>query len=163
MIVNSYRNTLEFVYDKDHKQSHYIIDGCETYRNRGELVESICKHHRGLFTAINPPTSWANGSDIEEEFISIKSDRAGLGRGIAGNTKEEMISSYMELVHSESFIWADFNEKTDIMVEYQMDRTEFEEFLVTFTTLSVYSDGRKKVAMPRTTKRMRKWFEEMMM
>lgn len=163
MIVNSYKNTLEYVYDKNHKQSHYIIDGCDAYRNRGELVESICKHHRGLFTAINPTINWISGSDIEEESISVKSDRAGLGRGIVGNTKEEMIFSYMELVHSESFIWADFNEKTDIMVEYQMNRVEFEKFLLAFTTLSVYSDGRKKVAMPRTTKRMRKWFEKMMM
>ena len=88
-------------------------------------MESICKHHRGLFTAVNPTTNWVNGSDIEEESISIKSDLAGLGRGIVGDTKEEMISTYLELVHSENFIWADFNEKTNIMVEYQMNRTEF--------------------------------------
>ena len=162
MLVNTYKNTLEYVYDKDHKQSHYIIDGCDAYRNRGELVESICKHHRGLFTTINPTTNWASGSDIEEESISIKSDKGGLGRGIVGDTKEEMISAYLELVHSENFIWADFNEKTNIMIEYQMNRVEFEEFLLAFTFLSKYSDGRKKIELPRTTKKMRKWFEEMM-
>ena len=159
MLVNIYRNTLEYVYDKDHHMAHYIIDGCDAYRNRGQLVESICKHHRGLFSAVNPSTRWDNGSDIEEEYISIKSDKASLGMGIIGDTKEELITMYMEQVHSNCFIWADFNEKTGIMTEYQMNKVEFEKFLNEFTFVSKYSNGKVKIEFPRTTKRMRKWFQ----
>ena len=68
MTIIRYTNTLPYSYDANHPRSHYLINGQKAYKNRGELCESIAKHHRGIYTDINPNTSWDTGSDIENEF-----------------------------------------------------------------------------------------------
>ena len=39
-----------------------IIISKKAYKNRGETLESIAKAYRGIYTDINPATSWKNGS-----------------------------------------------------------------------------------------------------
>ena len=80
----TYINEMPYIYDANHTRSHYLPNGSEKYKNRGETIESIVKYHRGLYTESNPNTSWNTGSDIETESASVKSSEGGLGRNIGG-------------------------------------------------------------------------------
>ena len=99
MKILTYINTLNYKYDAAHNGSHYLINGSTAYKNRGELLESIVKHYRGLYTEVNPTTSWESGSDIESECASIKSSEASLGRGVG------TLENYFKNVASRTFIF----------------------------------------------------------
>lgn len=164
MKIERYITELNWVYDKDHRISHYLIEGSTAYKNRGELCESICKHRRGVYTEVNPHTSWKDGSDIEEEFASVKSSAASLGRGIGGydNTASDKIKTFFRETPSKIFIWVELNEETKEVVEYQMNKREFGAFIQKFTRID-RSSGRKEVAVRFLTssKRMVNWLESM--
>ena len=164
MKIERYTTELNWVYDPNHSNSHYIIENCAAYRNRGELCESICKHHRGIYTEINPHTSWCDGSDIESEFASVKSSEGGLGRGIGGydNSASDKIKTYFKNTHSKTFIWVELNEKTKEVVEYQMNRSEFGKFVQKFTRVHRASNKKEvTVRFRATSKKMIAFLEGM--
>lgn len=162
MTIERYITDLPWVYDPNHKRSSYLINGSSAYKNRGELCESICKYHRGIYTEVNPNTSWKNGSDIEAEFASVKSSEGGLGRGIGGynNSASDKIKTYFKETHSKVFIWVELNEKTREVVEYQMTKKEFGAFVQKFTRTHRASNKKEiTVRFRASSKKMISWLE----
>lgn len=162
MIIERYTTTLAWAYDPNHARSHYLINGSTAYKNRGELCESIAKHHRGIYTEVNPNTDWQSGSDIESEFASVKSSESGLGRGIGGydNTAEEKIACYLRGTHSRIFIWVELNETTREVVEYQMNKEEFALFISKFTRVHNMSNHKEVcVRFKKSSKKMISFLE----
>ena len=155
MRIVNYINTLNYKYNAEHKGSHYLINGSTTYKNRGELLESIAKHYRGLYTEVNPTTSWESGSDIESENASIKSSEASLGRGVG------TLENYFKNVASRTFIWVELNDQTQEVTEYQMTKQEFFNFVNLFTRVHNSSNHKEQIfRFYKTSKKMLKWFEE---
>jgi hypothetical protein len=153
--ILTYINTLNYKYDAAHNGSHYLINGSTTYKNRGELLESIAKYHRGLYTEVNPTTSWGSGSDIESENASIKSSEASLGRGVGA------LENYFKNVASNIFIWVELNDQTQEVTEYQMTKQEFFNFVNLFTRVHNSSNHKEQIfRFYKTSKKMLKWFEE---
>lgn len=164
MKIERYITELTWVYDSNHARSHYLINGSTAYKNRGELCESICKHHRGIYTEVNPATSWADGSDIESEFASVKSSEGGLGRGIGGydNTANDKIKTFFKETPSKVFIWVELNEATKEVTEYQMNKKEFGAFIQRFTRVHRASNKKELTVRFRpTSKKMILWLESM--
>ena len=164
MTIERYITDLPWVRDPAHKGSPYLINGSTAYKNRGELCESICKYHRGIYTEVNPNTSWKNGSDIEVEFASVKSSEGGLGRGIGGynNTASDKIKTYFKETHSKVFIWVELNEKTREVVEYQMTKKEFGAFIQKFTRTHRASNKKEiTVRFRSSSKKMVAWLESL--
>lgn len=157
MKIERYTTDLAWTYDATHARSHYLINGSTAYKNRGELCESIAKHHRGIYTEVNPNTDWRTGSDIESEYASVKSSESGLGRNIGGydNTAEEKIAHYLQFTHSRIFIWVELNETTREVVEYQMDKAEFAMFIQKFSRVHNMSNHKEVcVRFKKTSKKM---------
>lgn len=155
MKILNYINTLPYIYDANHRGSHYLINGASAYKNHGELMERIAKHHRGIFTEVNPNTSWDTGSDIESECASIKSSQASLGRGSG------TLENFFNKVASTKFIWVELNEETQVVTEYHMNKQEFYEFAREFTGIHPMSNHKEYcICFLKTSKRMLKWFEE---
>ena len=164
MTIERYITTLNWIYDETHRGSHYLINGSTTYKNRGELCESICKHYRGIYTEVNPNTDWQSGSDIEGEFASVKSSEASLGRGIGGYsaTAEEKIACYLNGTHSKTFIWVELNEETREVVEYRMNKNEFAMFIDNFTRVHNASNHKEVcVRFKSSSKKMIAFLENM--
>ena len=156
----SYKTSLKYTYDAQHQGSHYLIKDSSKYRNNGELCESIVKHHRHIYTDINPSTSWVNGSDIESMKASVKSALSSLGKGIKGNDKHSMIEYYFNNVHSTLFIWVELDDKTKEVNEYHMNRKEFEKFVKLFIKLDKDSKGNNMLKFSRTTRKMLEWLNQ---
>ena len=151
----SYRNTLSYIYDENHPVAHYQI--CGKYRNRGEICESIAKHQRGLFTLNNPATSYDQGSDIEEYRASIKSPSAQLAHNLYG-TPTQQIKTYFKNVHSINFVYVDWDEETQNVTEYWMNKSEFGAFVRLFTTPRMDTRAhRLGIRFKQTTTKMRQW------
>ena len=156
MKIITYINTLPYIYDPDHRGSHYLINGSKAYKNRGELLESVAKFQRGIYTETNPTTTWDNGSDIESEKASIKSSEASLGRGIG------TLENYFQNVASKLFIWIELNDQTQEVTEYQMTKQEFFIFVSRFTRIHNMSNHKEQcIRFLKTSQKMRKWFSEM--
>ena len=153
MKIERYITEMTWTFDAAHARSHYLIEGSTAYKNRGELCESICKHHRGIYTEINPNTSWMDGSDIEGEYASVKSSEGGLGRGIGGydNSASDKIKTYFKHTHSKVFIWVELNEETKEVTEYQMNKREFGAFIQQFTRVHRASDKKEITVRFRST------------
>lgn len=164
MTIERYTTTLHWEYDPNHRSSHYLINGSTAYKNHGELCESIAKHHRGIYTEINPNTDWQTGSDIESEYASIKSSEAGLGRNIGGydNTAEEKIAYYLEHTHSRVFIWVELNEDTKEVTEYRMEKAEFALFIQAFSRVHSMSNHKEVcVRFKKSSKKMINFLESL--
>lgn len=164
MKIVTYINTMPYIYDENHARSHYLPNGSNAYKNRGEIIESIAKYHRGIYTDVNPATSWKDGSDIEEEFASIKSAEGGLGRGIGGyeNNASNKIKTYFKETHSKVFIWIEWNEVTQEVTEYQMNKSEFGAFVQKFTRIHSMSNHREVcVRFKKSSQKMINFLESM--
>lgn len=155
-----YINEMQFIHTKKPRAPYYL-PAIDKYRNYGELCEHIAKYYRGIFTEVNPNTSFDKGSDIESEHASIKSSRFGLANNFGGaKTRSEAIKYYFKNVASSSFIYVIFNEKTQIVTEYQMNKSEFGRFIYNFiSSYYIHSDGKTELRARKTTKKMIKWFE----
>ena len=160
----SYINTMPFEYDPiNHKRSPYRPIDCEGYRNRGELLESMAKWHRGVYTTVNPNTSYCTGSDIESEHASVKSSEGSLGRNIGGHTASAStkIKVYFKTVHSTIFIWIEYDPITQIVTEYQMNKYEFGAFVQRWTRICNNSEHTElAIRFKKTSKSMINWLEE---
>lgn len=151
----TYTNTMPFTFDPNHRGAHYLIGG--KYKNHGEWLESVAKYHRGLEYLVNPATSYDEGSDIESLNASVKSAGCSLAC-VYGPTYEAIKETYFANVHSTLWIYMqDFGEE---IVEWHMNREEFEAFLDEFHEMAKESgSGLQKV---RTKKNLKviKWLEE---
>ena len=158
-----YINTMPIIHDYEHRGAPYLINGQAKHKNHGETVESIVKWHRGLYTEVNPSTSWWEGSDIEELNASVKSSEASLGHNVGKDTDTllKRVNFYCKYTHSSLFIWADWDEETNAVVEYHMDIKEFKKFVLTFTRMSRdTSNGQMAIRFRKSSKKMQAWFEE---
>ena len=158
----TYINEMEIIYT-NHARSHYLVNGGTTYRNHGEVCESIAKFHRGIFTENNPNTAWNEGSDIESEHAEVKSSEAGLGRGIGGyeNTASDKIKTYFrEAPADKKWIWVEWNAKTNEVTEYHMNKSEFGKFIREFTRVHNMSNHKEVcIRFKKSSKKMVKWLE----
>lgn len=157
-----YINEMPYIYDANHPQSHYLLNGSTKYKNRGETIESIAKYHRGIFTEINPATKWDSGSDIPSEHLEVKSSEGNLGRGIEGTTTSAKIKNYFKNVEKEKrWAYIEWNEETQVVTEYHMNKAEFGEFVRLFTRTHNMSNHKELcIRLRPTSKKMIKWFEE---
>lgn len=158
----TYINTMPYIFDANRRSSKYQLNGADTYKNRGETLESIAKWHRGIFTEINPNTSYCNGSDIEEEMASVKSSEGSLGRSIGGhdNSASDKIKVYFKTVHSKVFIWIEWNQETEMVTEYHMNKREFGAFVQKWTRICNNSEHTElAIRFKKTSKTMINWLE----
>lgn len=159
----TYINTMPYEYSPTRSGSHYRILDNTTWCNHGNLCESIAKFHRGIIEKSNPNTSYDKGSDIESEHASVKSPNASLGRDFGGETTVNgILKYYFKHVASDKFIYVHFNEKTQIVCEYHMNKREFGAFINKFTR-TWYSETHKKSFVrlsSTTTKEMLQWLEQ---
>lgn len=159
MTKTIYTITMPYEFNPTRKGAKYLIG--DAYKNHGEFVESVMKHHRGLDYLKNPNTSFSTGSDIESEKMSVKSDSASLGK-VYGYSLTEILTKFFENSVSEKYAWG--YEKNGVMTEYIMTKKEFFEFCQTFGKLGVESKSKKvnegfKVRFPTTSVKMLSWFE----
>lgn len=157
----TYINEMPYIYDENHKRSHYLLNGSQKYKNRGEAIESIAKYHRGIYTEANPTTKWNQGSDIPEEHLEVKSSEGNLGRGIKGNTTNAKIKNYFKGVDKEKkWAWIEWNEETQVVTEYHMNKKEFGNFVRLFTRTHNMSNHKELcIRLRPTSKKMIKWLE----
>lgn len=157
----TYINELPYRFT-NHAGSHYQLENGK-YRNHGEMCEHIAKFYRGLFTDHNPATSYDKGSDIEEERASVKSGESSLANFVLSGsyTANDFIKTFFANVHSTTFIWVEWNEETEEVTEYQMNKREFGAFVQKFSYRAVASGTHAvKVRFHRSSRKMIAWFEE---
>ena len=153
----TYINTMPYEYDPNHSGAHYRINGSNKYKNFGEYTESIAKWHRGLYTEVNPNTSYDTGSDIEELNASVKSSGASLAR-IYG-TYEDITKTYFANVHSSLWIYVTVVDEE--VTEYHMNKNEFKAFLDEWHEMAKESGSHlQKVRIKKTSNKMIKWLDE---
>lgn len=146
---------MPFTYDPNHRGAHYLIG--DKYKNHGEWLESVAKYHRGLDYLVNPATSYNTGSDIESLSASVKSAGCTLAC-IYGPTYEAIKETYFTNVHSSLWIYMqDFGEE---IVEWHMDRTEFEAFLDEFHEMARKSGSKLQKVRTKKNLKVIKWLEE---
>ena len=151
-----YINTMAYEFHPERNGAKYKIGN--KFKNGGEFLESVAKHHRGLDYMVNPNTSWDTGSDIESEHASVKSGKASLCR-LHGETFEEIFEGYFNNVASTKWIYMMQIDET--IVEYHMNKTEFAEFVRIWGRLGVESGKHeKKIKFLATSGKMIKWLEE---
>lgn len=152
----TYTNAMPFTYDPTHRGAHYLIG--DKYKNHGEWCESVVKFHRGYDYLVNPATSYDKGSDIEEMSASVKSSNASLA-SVYGATYEIIKNVYFANVHST--LWIYVQDVGDEIIEYHMNREEFEIFLDEFHEMSHESGTNlQKVRIRKTSGKMMRWLEE---
>ena len=150
----SYKNTLPYT-RTSHKGAPYLLG--DAYKNHGELCESIAKWVRGLYTPVNPATSFDKDSDIPELKASVKSSHCSLARKLFGETLGEQVEDFINRSHSDWFVWVEWNEKTEHVDEYWMNHDEFAKFCDKF----VRNDSSSKIR-PRcmnSSSKMRAWLD----
>lgn len=157
----TYINEMPYSFHSEHPISHYRLEN-GSYRNHGEICESIVKYHLGLFTVVNKNTSWNNGSDIESFHSSVKSSGGCLGRNFNGlHNPNQQIAYYFKNVPSSNFVWVIWNEQTEEVIEFWMTKKEFGAFVREFTYYA--RDSKMKdlaIRFRKDSKKMRAWLED---
>lgn len=161
-----YYNKMKYIKDMKHPRSHYKIEGANGFCNMGNLCESIAKYHRGLPYLVNPNTAGLEGFDIPELKAEVKSGACGLGRDIGDLdfTQSQQIKYYFQ--HSPSdkiWIWVYFEEKTQLVTEYHMSKSEFGRFIHIALRSKQHLQSNKKslnVRFKTTSKKMLRWLDE---
>lgn len=165
MFKNEYINTMPYTTDMSHPRSHYKIEGASGFCNMGNLCESIVKHHRGLPYLINPNTAGLDGYDIPEMKMEVKSGESGLGRAIGNSdfTQSEQIHYYFAHKSADSmWMWVYFNPKTQQVIEYHMNKSEFGRFLHVALRSKQHKQSNGKglnVRFKKTTKKLLTWLD----
>lgn len=153
-----YTNTMPYIYNPDRRGAHYSLDEGNSWKNAGELLESIAKFHRGYDYLVNPATSYDNGSDIEELRASVKSSGASLA-SIYGSCMKTILNTYFENVHST--LWIYMVQIDSTIIEYHMTAAEFRAFLESWAGLARESGSQlQKIRIKKTSGKMIKWLEE---
>ena len=156
MTRTEYPITIPYEFDPNRKGAKYKLG--EAFKNAGEFLESVAKHHRGLDYLVNPTTAWNEGSDIESEHASVKSGRASLAC-LYGDSFEEILNTYFAGVKSNK--WLYMVQVDDTAIEYEMNATEFREFMEVWGRMGTESGSHKgKVRILATSVKMIKWLED---
>lgn len=147
------------------KGAPFHIEGAQGNCNRGMLKESIVKFHLGLEYLTNPSTSGMVGYDIPELHAEVKSEAAGLGRDIGEIdwTQSQKIKFYFQNApKGKTWIWVEFNEKTQEVNEYHMNKSEFGKFITISLRKKQHKQSNGKgvnVRFKYTTREMLNWLE----
>ena len=150
-----YTNTMAYEFHPERNGAKYKIG--ERFKNGGEFLESIAKHHRGLEYLVNPATSYDKGSDIESEHASVKSGKASLAR-VHAETFDEILEIYFANVASTKWIY--MVKIDEVITEYHMNRNEFEAFVRMFGRLGIESGKHeKKIKFLATSSKTIAWLE----
>lgn len=150
-----YKNRMAYTVT-DRKGAKYLVG--ENHKNNGELLELMEIYNYG-FEIPKRNLAFDMGSDIQELNASIKSSGASLAC-VYGETKEAIMKEYFQRVASTMWIWLEFNQDTQMITEYRMDKAEFEKFLSTFSVLVYESKTHKtKLRFRKTSKKMIEWLE----
>lgn len=165
MIKNTYKNEMPYEITGI-PRAQYYIPGAKGNCNHGNLCESIVKFHRGLDYISNPNVSGMKGYDIPEEQIEVKSSACGLGRDIGEPwfSAAQQISYYFK--HSprgKKWMWVEFDEETQIVTEYIMNKSEFGGFLHIALRSKQHLQSNKKsinVRFKSSSKALREWLDK---
>lgn len=164
MIKNTYTNTMSYE-NTGIARMQFHIEGAKANCNRGMLCESMVKFHRGLEYLSNPSVSGMEGFDIPEEMIEVKSSEAGLGRNIgeANFTASQQIKFYFQHApKGKRWMWVEFDEETQTVTEYIMNKSEFGAFLHVALRGKQHLQSNKKsinVRFKKTNKEILTWLE----
>ena len=164
MIKNTYINTMPYTVTNI-PRAGYHIEGAKGNCNRGNLCESIVKFHRGLDYIANPNVSGMEGFDIPEEMIEVKSSAAGLGRNIGERnfSVSQQIRYYFDHApKGKKWMWVVFDEETQQVTEYIMNKREFGAFLHIALRSKQHLQSNKKsinIRFKYTSKGMIEWLE----
>jgi hypothetical protein len=166
MFKVEYKNEMPYTYHAENPRNHYLIDGANGFCNKGNFCESAAKFHRGLAYLTNPSTAALDGYDIPEEKAEVKSGAGGLGRKIGelDFTVSQQIRYYFQHKPADSkWIWIVFNDKTQMVTEYHMNKSEFGAFLHIALRSRQHLQSNKKsinVRFKNTSKKMLAWLDE---
>lgn len=128
-----------------------------TYTNNGQHAQQVADFTLTGNIRKADNHKWTAESDIPELNMSVKSDRFTLAYSLDGETKADKINYYFENVCSTS--WAYVTNEGQI---YIMNRIEFYEFLMTFTSLQKMSSkngGHYTVKLNHETNKVREWLK----
>lgn len=126
-----------------------------TYTNNGQHAQQVVDFTLTGNIRKADNHKWDADSDIPELNMSVKSDRFTLAYRLEGETKAEKINDYFNRVCSTS--WAYISNEGLI---YIMNRVEFYEFLMAFTSLQKQSSkngGHYTVKLNHETQKVRDW------
>ena len=135
----------------------YTIINYGFHAKEGINKEQCLDYHYNRRHGRHDNLKWNEGSDLPEQHISVKSAKFSLCAGgqLAGDTMQEMISDYFARVASLIFAYVTKDYKV-----YEMNASEFREFLEKFGYLSYESDTKKiKIKAKSESKMMLEWFE----
>lgn len=151
----TYTNTMPYAYDPNHARSHYLIGNA--YKNHGEFLESVAKHHRGLDYMVNPATSYDKGSDIPSMNASVKSGKCSLA-DLYGDCFKTIFDTYMANVHSS--LWIFMVDCGEQITEYHMNKAEFADFVTMFGYIDEASGSHLlKIRIKDVSIKMVKWLD----
>lgn len=153
-------DNFKYTFDSEVRGAKYTWEykGVTYKGNGGDFSEAGLKWCRGYEPIKDANTSYAVGSDIEEDGTSVKTWGFTLASACTGESFEEVIDKFFQNVHSWNFSFVIIieNELTD----YNMNADEFRQFLYRFAS---YDKGRKVIRGPKASlKKIREvvqWFE----
>lgn len=152
MFKIEYLSKTAIVYDENHKGAKYYVNGA--YKNEGELIECGRSECAGYGFRKDGNTAFNKGSDVGD--ISVKSGRARLTTIRIANERIAFINKYLENEPSKSFSYGIYHGNGKFTF-YEMSRTEFREFAITFTK---WTPSESTPRFPVTSKEVVKWLEE---
>lgn len=153
MRTTTYKLTLGYRYDPNHKGAPYTIDG-EHWFNHGDLCEIALKHCLGFKAVKDGNGKWNKCSDIEETATSVKSSKATLASDLTGTDIDLMLDRYFAEVHSTNFSYVAIVDES--LIEYNMNAEEFREFTKTWANIN----ERKVIRYKSTSGKMLRWLDE---
>ena len=139
--------------------THYNIINHHFHNNNGINKEQCLDFYLNGRHGKHDNLRWYEGSDLPEQRMSVKSARFSLTAGgqLKGESLEEMLTDFFARVASERFAYV-----TETYTVYEMNATEFREFMLTFGAIekdSAKNGGRKKIKAKSESQRMIEWFE----
>lgn len=127
------------------------------YKNNGQHMEQCVAYTYTHEVRQHDNVPYDKGSDIPEYHISVKSSAFSLASAklIKGETVAEQLAYYIEHTASKKILYV-----TENYDGYEMDLTEFAEFVMMFcymTRESSKSGGGLKVRARKESKKMLEW------
>lgn len=145
-----FQNKVGFRYDAAHARAPYTLDG-ETWYNRGELLEVLCKAAFGLKAVKDANGAYNVTCDIPELSASVKSAKSSLTSRKLGETVADCVESYMADVVATRFLWVELD--GDYLEVFEMTAAVFKKFANRFGKMD-----KGTVRFPTTSQLMRHWF-----
>ena len=136
----------------------YTIINYNFHNKEGINKEQCLDYHFNGKHGKHDNLKWNEGSDLPEQNMSVKSSKFSLCAGgqLHGNNINEMIEDFFARVASTVFAYV-----TKTYEVYEMNATEFQEFLTEFGYLSYESGHHDKIKIKAKSesKIMLDWFK----